>query len=334
MKEDGTSIRQITVIVPGGLHTDIIGAGVSDIVGKGELSYGGSLRIGPGGKSRNIAEMISVLSGRDGRVAMVGRTSRDPYGLWKPPLDALESAGVNTDHVRITDFEETGKYSAIALIPVDRDGRNQIYVLPGINEDFSPDDVDTSRDIFESAGKQGGILALSLELPLPTAIRSIELAREYGLRTVLDPGGIRRDEDYEPLLSSGIFLLKPNEHEAEILSGVVVTNFESAREAAGILLGKGIEYVLITAGGDGAYLFGEDIDEHIPASDPPKTGERDETGCGDQTMATLCMYLSEGMDVVEASRIAIRAGTIQFSRSGIRPVEREELHETAKNVIQ
>ena len=67
------------VIVVGGLNTDIVAAGVDELLGPGELSRSGELLIGPGGKSSNIARMCACLLGPD-CVFMVGKTSRDPYG--------------------------------------------------------------------------------------------------------------------------------------------------------------------------------------------------------------------------------------------------------------
>lgn len=93
------------IIVVGGLNTDIVATGVDDLLGRGELSRSGELFIGPGGKSSNIARMSACLLGPE-RVFMVGKTSRDPYGLWEVPVKALREAGVNTDQVQETD--ETG----------------------------------------------------------------------------------------------------------------------------------------------------------------------------------------------------------------------------------
>ncbi len=318
------ALEKISIIVPGGLNTDIVGSGVPEIVSKGELSYGGKIKIGPGGKSRNVAQMISVLTERE-KVAMIGKTSKDPFGLWKPPIDALNESGVNTDFVKIVDFKETGNFPGIALIPVDKNGNNQIYVLPGINEDFSPEDIDDSEALFKNASKNDGILALSLELPLRTAIRAIKTGNEHNLRCVLDPGGISKDADYSELLSKDIFLIKPNEHEAKILTGITVTDLASARQSAMILLEKGIKNVLITQGKEGAYLFSRSHEEHIPSPDISISSIKDETGCGDQTMATLCAYLSEGLDMIKAARYAVLSGTLQFHKEGIKPVTKDEL---------
>jgi sugar/nucleoside kinase (ribokinase family) len=70
----------VTSVVVGSLNTDIVGSGLRRFPGPGEHVYGQELLIGPGGKSRNIADMMARL-GPEGSVAMVGRTVRDPYGL-------------------------------------------------------------------------------------------------------------------------------------------------------------------------------------------------------------------------------------------------------------
>ena len=77
-------MNKIIVIVPGGLNTDFIGLGVDKLLGPGELTLSGELRIGPGGKSRNIAQMTAGFLGR-GTVAMIGKTTRDPFGFWNCP---------------------------------------------------------------------------------------------------------------------------------------------------------------------------------------------------------------------------------------------------------
>ena len=120
------------MIVVGGLNTDIVAAGVDALLGPGELSRSGELLIGPGGKSSNIARMAACLLG-ERQVFMIGKTSRDPYGLWEVPVKALREAGVNTDHVAVEDRERSGKLPGVALIPVNRRGQNQIYCIPGIS---------------------------------------------------------------------------------------------------------------------------------------------------------------------------------------------------------
>jgi ribokinase len=311
------------IIVVGGLNTDIVATGVDALLGPGELSRSGELYIGPGGKSSNIARMSARLLGPD-RVFMVGRTSRDPFGLWAVPVDALSDAGVNTDHIRVEAMEQSGKFPGIALIPVNRAGENQIYCIPGINDDFSPEDVDRATPLFEGSAEKG-ILALTLEMPLDTAAHAIRTAQGFGLRVILDPGGISPSQDVRSLLDGGIYCIKPNEHEAKILTGIEVADFSTAERAAQRLLTCGIRNVLITHGSRGAYLFNSEGAVHLPVPSLPPGVATDETGCGDQATAVLCSETLRGNTITEAARLAVHAGTLQFHKAGIHPVDPDEL---------
>jgi ribokinase len=320
-----TSPPLVTTLVVGGLNTDLLGIGVPRLLGRGELVLGGTFQIKPGGKSRNIAQMIACL-GREGRVAMVGRTARDLFGLWRPPLDALEQAGVDTRYIRVLTPEEAGgKMPGVALIPVERGGTNQIYVLPGVNEDFSVEDVEQAAPLFRVAGQNHGSLVLALECPLPTAVHAVRLGNQHRLRVLLDPGGIAAAEDCRPLLAEAPFLIKPNVSEAGILTGEIIRDFAGARDAARKLFAMGAQNVLITAGAQGAYFFGQGgVAEVLSIPEVPDTEASDETGCGDQTMAALCVALEEGDDLVRACRRALAAGTLQFHRAGVSPITRQE----------
>ena len=286
---------------------------------------GGQLQISPGGKSRNIAQMIATLS-QENSVAMIGRTSSDPYQLWKAPVDSLQQAGVNVEYIKVIPFQESGKFPGIALIPVDQEGNNQIYVLPGINDDFSPEDIDAAEELFTIASRNKGMLVLSLECPFETVMHALKKANQLQMQIMLDPGGISEERNYDPLFAAGIFFIKPNAHEARMLTGYEVTGFASARRAAKSLLKRGIKNVLITLGKDGAYFFDGIHEEHIPVPAMEDNGIHDETGCGDQTMAAFCAAISEKKTPIEAVKLAIYTGTLQFHKYGIEPITSEEWH--------
>jgi len=320
------SLASISAIVVGSLNTDIVGLGFSELIGAGEVAYGNRLQIGAGGKSRNTAEMMAAMLGPD-RVAMVGKSSRDPLSLWRYPVDALEKAGVNIDFVRALPFEETGKFPGIALIPVDRHGHNQIYVLPGVNDNLTESEIDAADPLFEAARSNRGALLISLELPVGTALHAIKKAHAYDLKVLLDPGGLRQGVCYDEILDQRVLLIKPNQHELRMLTGVEINSVDDARSAASILRARGMANVLVTLGKQGAFMMTESDEEQIPAPDIAGGDVRDETGCGDQAMAALCAFLTEGKDLRTAARAGVMAGTLQFYRAGIVPITRAELLE-------
>lgn len=315
----------LSVIVIGGLNTDIVALGVKRILRPGEHTYADRLYIGPGGKSRNIAQMFAVLSEKK-NIAMVGKTSKDLYGLWKLPVDSLKKSGVNTEYIKVLSFKENGEFPGIALIPVDTQGRNQIYVIPGVNNNLLPKDIDDADELFKTVASNKGILILTLELPFQTALYAVKKANKLGIKVLFDPGGIDEEQNYQKLLKQKIFLLKPNEHEAQILTGVKVNDYKSAKDAAHKLLDEGVENVFITIGAQGGYFFNNNIEKHIPV---PKiktsSSAKDETGCGDQAMAAFAYAISKGKRILEAANTAILAGTLQFYKQGIEPITREEL---------
>lgn len=318
-------MKEISTIVIGALNTDIIARGVSHFPKPGQHVNGKELVIGPGGKARNIAAMIAQLTSRDS-VAMIGRTVRDDYGLWKLPVEALDKVGVNTKFIKILDRHESDKLPSIVLIPVDNKGNNLFFALPGISDDFSKSDIDAADELFDTVSQNKGMLVISLECPLETAQHAVRKANNKGIRVALDPGGITNDMKIDDLIKEGLYLIKPNEHETKIITGIGVVDLGTAVKAAERFKKLGVQNILITVGDKGAYLFTESVKMHIPI---PKikidTATQDATGCGDQAMATLLTFLNEGKTFEEAAELALVAGTLEFHKFGIQPITRQEI---------
>ncbi len=313
-----------SLIVIGEVNTDIIVNGLPRFPKKGELINGKTLSIGPGGKSRNIAAMAGILMPKNS-VAMVSKTTKDPYGLWEIPVTALEQAGVNTRYVAVS--THTDQSPGFALILVDQQGNNQIIGAPGITRNFLPEDIDAASTLFNEVGNNNGLMAFIGNCPIETAKYAIEKATTTGVRVVFDPGGADDTKNLEQLLDEKIFLFKPNEHEAEVLSGIPISGFESAKQAAKVFQSRGVKNILITAGAQGAYLFSDTIEQHIPIPSLSKSKIKDETGCGDQVLAALCARLLGGESLENAVRSAVLAGTLQFHKAGIQPVTLKEIEE-------
>ncbi|MBC7999411.1 MAG: bifunctional hydroxymethylpyrimidine kinase/phosphomethylpyrimidine kinase [Leptolyngbya sp.] len=323
------SFDKLSAIVIGSINTDIVGLGFPGLLKPGEIGYGTKMKVGPGGKSRNIAQMLATLLG-SARVAMIGRTTQDPFGLWRPPVDALIEAGVDCSGIRFVRFDKESGWPGIALIPVASDGTQQIYVIEGVNAQFSEEDLEKSDHLFKAAARNRGLLALTMEIPIDTAIFGIKKAKAHGLKVMMDPGGTRQGLDISALITSDIFLLKPNEQEASLLTGLEIVDRESAVKAARQLVSMGPEHVLLTCGAHGALLASKDGEVHIECPKLELADTKDATGCGDQTMATICATLQRGKDIQTAAGLAVLSGTLQFYREGIVPVSEHELAAAAK----
>lgn len=318
-------MSKTSLIVIGGLNTDIMASGLPNFPKPNDPVYGGKLVIGPGGKPANIASMAARLMPPD-TVSIVSRTVKDQHNLWAHPINNLRECGVSTEYVHILESSQTDKQPAVALLAVDPDGNNMCFVIPGISVDFDESDIGAATPAFEAAGRNGGLLALTLENPIATARHAMRKANNLGMRIAFDLGGIVAGMDVESLLAQKPYLCKPNEHEARILSGITITDFATAGQAAARLQELGAQNVFITHGENGGYLFAaNEAAVHIPIPQHINGEVKDATGCGDQSMATLCAYLQAGESLQKAAELAILTGTMQFYRIGIQPITKAEL---------
>lgn len=319
----------LSALVIGSFNTDIVGFGFPTLVKQGEIGYGTKLKVGPGGKSRYVGQMLAALLGQ-GKVAMVGRTTQDPFGLWRPPVDALIEAGVDCSGIRFVRFDKETGWPGITLIAMDEEGKKHTYVVEGVNSELSPDDLLQSDHLFRAVARNKGMLILSMEIPLGTAIFAIQKAHEHNVKVMMDPGGARAGVDVASLVNGDIFLLKPNDDEAEKITGIKIRDNNSAIEAAKKLLSMGPQYVLLTRGKDGAVLASKDGQKLIEC---PKVGHSetgDATGCGEQSFAAMCASIDRGRDIETAANAAVLAGTLQYYREGVMPITEQDLAAAVK----
>ena len=313
------------VVVLGTLNTDISVIGVPSLPGPDEDAFGPRLAIAAGGKARNAAEMLARLLG-PGSVTFVGRTVRDRFGLWRVPYDALRSAGVDTRFIRITSAADESGAPAVALVAVDVDSRHSssVNTEPGQFLDRSRHRccICGLRGRFGPRRPGGDVLGDAWARGRARGSRPPPGARCESSST-LGVGPAR--PQYIPEFARDIFLIKPNALEAQRLTGVEIDGFAAAGAAADRLILQGVRNVLITDGMNGAYLFGDGLREHIEAPSIESAGQLDSTGCGDQVMAALCAMLCSGWDLAEAAGLAVRAGTMQFHRAGVRPLSLDEI---------
>jgi ribokinase len=156
-------------------------------------------------------------------------------------------------------------------------------------------------------------VVMQLETPLETVQASAELAADAGVRVIVNPAPARPLPDK---LLKLVCVLTPNETEAELLTGVAVSNDATAAKAAGKLLARGVQNVVITMGARGAFVAGKDLRHLIPGF---KVKAVDTTGSGDIFSGALVVALAEGRPLLEAARFASAAAAISVTRFGAQP---------------
>src|SRR3954470_14164455 len=122
-----------TVLVVGSVNVDLV-VTLDRLPAAGETVIGGRFARHGGGKGANqaVAAARAGARGRVGgagaRVRFAGAVGADDFGA--DAVADLARAGVDVGAIARLDGEATG----VALIAVDREGRNQIAVASGANE--------------------------------------------------------------------------------------------------------------------------------------------------------------------------------------------------------
>jgi len=287
------------VLVIGSYNTDLV-IRCPRLPVPGETVLGGTFAQHHGGKGANQAVAAARLAVA-GQVRLVAKVGEDEFG--QQALTQLRAEGVDTAYVRVA----PGQPSGVALINVaTATGENSISVAAGANEHLRPADVDAA--LAEAAPDT--VVVLQLETPLPTVLHAARQAAARGLRVVLNPAPA------QPLpasLGADLYVLTPNETEAETLTGVRVTDASTAGRAAECLHAAGIGRVVLTLGAQGAY-WSDGTGAALVAS--PAVQTVDTTAAGDCFTGALAVALAEGHTLPDAVTFACRAAALAVTRPG------------------
>ena len=299
----------------------VFGSFVVDLMGRtphlpvpGETVKGSMFKMGPGGKGFNQG-VAAHKAGAD--VTMVTKLGRDTFA--GVALAAMDEIGMKKDKILYSDDVETGA----ALIMVDENtSQNEIVVILGSCDTITDEEVESVSDELA----QSEYLLTQLETNVSATRKVISLAKQLGVKVILNTAPVQPVEDE---IYNGLYMITPNEVEAEILTGIVIDGIENANKAADWFFAKGVQNVLITLGGRGVYIATSEKREIIPAY---KVQALDTTGAGDAFNGGLVAALAEGKDIWQAADFANALAAISVQRLGTTPAMpwRSEIDEFMK----
>jgi ribokinase len=292
-------VRTKSIVVVGSSNTDMI-IRVSRIPRAGETLLGGEFFTAAGGKGANQAVGAARAGGK---VALIARVGKDAFG--DQAVAGLRRDGVDVGCV----FRDKLAASGVALIFVAKDGENSIAVAGGANAMLSPADVKKAAGVIRSAA----LLVAQLETPLATVTAAVDVAVKAGVPIILNPAPARRLPNS---LLKRITVLTPNETEAELLTGIRVTDAAAAAKACSKLRSRGVGTVILTLGSRGAFLADDNGQRLVPGF---KVKTVDSTAAGDIFNGALSVALAEGRTVLDAVRFANAAAALSVTRRGAQP---------------
>lgn len=179
-------------------------------------------------------------------------------------------------------------------------------VASGANSSLSLSDINKARAEIESSD----LVLMQLEIPIETVDYVAEIVNKKGIKIILNPAPARALSEQ---LFRNLHIIIPNRTEAEILSGIKVTDIDSARRAADIISSKGVDFVVITLGWQGALI--KEYDEYH-YNEACKVDTIDTTAAGDTFCGAVCVGLSEGLSILDSVQMAAKAAALSVTRMG------------------
>lgn len=267
---------------------------------RGETILGDDVTLFLGGKGANQA--VAAARGA-ARTALVGCVGSDAFHTLV--LDGLLAEGVELDHLRVMPGA-----TGVAHIRVDASGENDIVIVPKANALLSPELV---GEAIQALAPTSSVLLTQLEIPVLTAMHAIRKARAAGLIVILDPAPAATLPDE---IWASVDIVTPNETEASTLTGITVSDAESATAAARWFLQRGTRTAIITLASAGAVLVTAGGSTTFEAV---RVDAIDTTAAGDAFAGYLGAALAAG-DSLEASITrAMAAGALAVTRRGASP---------------
>lgn len=251
-----------------------------------------SCRNSAGGKGLNVARIIRLCGAKVQATGLVGGYN----GQYLESL--LDEDGIAHDFGKV----EGETRSCINIL--DPEYGSTEYLEPGFT--VKDEELDAYLEKFKKIIQDSDVVTISGSAPAGVSkdvyARMTAIVKEAGKQVILDTSG--------ELLKNGIeakpTMVKPNRDEIEALFGVKITSGEDVIKYGKKIYEKGIPYVVISLGGDGALLV---CSEGIYQAIPPKVEVVNTVGCGDSMVGAFAVALEQKKDSQEALKYAASVAT-------------------------
>jgi len=277
------------VVVVGAVNIDIGGAPEKKLI-PGD-SNPGSITSSLGGVGRNIAHNLSLMGlnvrlitalGNDNGAARIRRSCQE-LGI-DVSASLVVPEGTTSSYLFINDQQGD---MALAISDM------KIY------DSLSPDFLESRRELFDNAQLVVADTNISQECLL-------WLSEHCTAPLFCDPVSVSKAEKLRGILGS-FHTIKPNRIEAELLSGISITDEKSLSLAAKTLISTGLRRVFISLG-DNGMLAADNYRQALLPCLPTRLVNA--TGGGDAATAALALAYTKHLDLEESAALALAAGSM------------------------
>lgn len=278
--------------VVGGVNVDIGGRASGALVKKD--SNPGTVRTSLGGVGRNVAHNLALLGVNTRLLTVLGEDAHA-----RRIEDSCAELGIDLRRSLRVAGEATSTYLYIA----GQDGDMALAVSDmEIYRHLTPEALAARRQWLAAAR----VLAVDTNIPAESVAWLCENA---AAPVFADPVSTVKAEKLRPVLGR-LHTLKPNRQEAELLSGVAITDETSLCRAADALLDTGLKRVFITLGAEGVLAADGRGRVRLRAAHAARVNT---TGCGDAFLAALVWAFLQDADLAESARAGLAAALLAMA---------------------
>ncbi len=269
------------------------------------------------GGAGNVINNLLALGANVEVASVVGD---DECGAWLK--NRLSKKGIKLDHIITQNGRHTSKKTRVIssnqqIVRFDKESKDNISRQS--EEDIFNRINDIEIDIILLSDYAKGVLTPNLTKKL------INFAKEKNIPIFVDPKG----SDYSKY--SGATLITPNKKEAQIATGIDITNDNELIKAGNALKERfDLKNVIITLSEEGMAIFDKDF-EKIPTV---AKEVYDVTGAGDTVLATLGYGVATGLSLSEAARLANLAAGVVVGKVGSATATLSEIEEYKRSLHQ
>ncbi|WP_232696889.1 carbohydrate kinase [Brevibacillus daliensis] len=269
-----------------------------------------------GGVGRNIAENVARLGCPTSLITSVGE---DKEGEWV--LSETRRHGVNVSQVWKLPAEQTGTYTAL----LDVDG--EMFVSLANMDIYEKVTVEMIAEKWTHIASSE-IVLLDTNLSKDVISYVMDRCNEEGISLYVDPVSSAKAKKLPESLQ-GITTILPNLEEAELLSGMKITDLEDVPLACERIRARGVTNVIVTMGEQGIYLSTPGHEEHLL---PYPVEVIDVTGAGDAFASGLLYGVLQGESLLDACRLGLAASALTLvSESSVSPeLQPDKLYQLVK----
>ncbi|MCL7747741.1 1-phosphofructokinase [Halalkalibacter alkaliphilus] len=257
----------------------------------------------PGGKGINVSRVLKRLGHQSEALGFIGGFT----GAYIK--DVVEKEDIKTNFIQVTGDTRIN-------IKIKSEQESEIN---GVSPEITSEHLEQLHTQL-SVLNEGDALVLAGSVPamIPSEIYEVlcKSVIERNAEVFIDSSG----EAMTKVLEAQPTFIKPNHHELGELFSVKLHEPQEAIPYVRELLGKGIEYVLVSFAGDGAVLGTKD---QILFANTPKGEVKNSVGAGDSVVAGFLAAKTENMTLEDSFKFAVATGSATAFSKGF--AEREKV---------